>query len=291
MRAVIISAAERTSAKSKIKKGFVKFMKIFSNWTVIPSLDTDLKKRHFCVIIREINLRCIEVNRKLCFCGSGKKTEDCHAEIAENTAMSYLFETFRLIDEDIKNAVATPQCPKGCNECCDYSFEVSAAEYFAILRHIQKNFTGFHTAALKKTALKVLPKFPAIADTSNHVGEKFAPCIFLDNRRGCRIYEVRPLICRLYGYYSAAGKCEKVSDNLIFMTDETYEHLDPFLSDITLENGLSIPPIAVPMVYWFGSDVLKRPGVKELFILAHEKTVDSYVKLSIHTDFNEWFAI
>jgi hypothetical protein len=114
----------------------------FLNWCVLPALDLDLQNRHFNVIIREIDLRSIKVNKNLCFCESGKKPSECHDEIADNTAMSYLFEAFRIIDADINNAVPTPQCAKNCKECCNFSFEVSAAEIFAILRYVQTRFTG-----------------------------------------------------------------------------------------------------------------------------------------------------
>lgn len=265
-------------------------MKYFSEWTTIPAINTSASEHyHFNVIIREINLGDINMNKELCFCGSGKSAADCHAEIADNTAMSYLFETFKLIEADIKNAVPTPQCRKNCSECCGYSFEVSAAECFAILRYIQKKFSGFYIAALKKNAIRKIPEFPAINDTANHVGEKFAPCLFLDNRRGCRIYEVRPLICRMYGYYAPAGYCPGVDSKIEFISVELDNHLSKFLGDTLTEDLRVKPPIAVPLVYWFGSNALKNAQVKRLFMLAHEKSIVDYIEFSIHADFNEWF--
>jgi len=262
----------------------------FTEWTLIRALDTDLQNRHFDVIIREIKLWSIEMKNDLCFCGSGKKASECHSEIADNTAMSYLFEAFKMIDEDIKNAVPAPQCKRNCNECCKYSFDVSAAEYFAILRYMQKKFTGFSACMIKKTAFKMFREFPAIGDTENNIGVKFAPCIFLDNRRGkCRIYEVRPLICRMYGYFTPAGYCQNVNNGIKIVTDNVNDHVSKFLGDTLTEENIFKPPIAVPLVYWFGSNVLKNADVKELFITAHEKSVNEYVKFSITGDFNEWF--
>jgi Fe-S-cluster containining protein len=262
---------------------------VFSGWCILRALDTDLQNRHFDVIIREIKPRSIEVKKNICFCGSGKKAAECHAEISDNTAMSYLFEAFRLIDRDIANTVRAPVCPKNCTECCEYSFEVSAAEYFAILRYIQTRFTGFQTMMLKRNAMQQLPKFPAIKDTSAYIGTQFAPCIFLDNRRGCRIYEVRPLICRMYGYF-ANLPCPKVSTPVRFLSGG-YEHLDSFLSDQISKSGIIKPPIAVPMVYWFGSNVMNNAAAKQLFMIAHEQGIDKYIEFSIHADFNEWFAV
>lgn len=69
------------------------------------------------VIIREIDLRGILVNERLCFCGSGKPYQQCHNSINDNTAMAYLFEAFRMIDDDIKSTAQTPVCKKGCVEC------------------------------------------------------------------------------------------------------------------------------------------------------------------------------
>ena len=227
----------------------------FSKWTIINSMDSGLHERHFNVIIREIYFKKdenIDMNKKLCFCGSGKRSSDCHADIADNTAMSYLFETFKLIDEDIEKSVPHPLCKKNCTECCNYSFEISAIEFFAILKYIQKNFSGLQTAVLKRKAVKELPVFLKIGDEINHIGEKFAPCLFLDNRKGCRIYEVRPLICRMYGYYSPWGNCMSVRDKIKFVPYEIDNRISKFLGDIQIGDFIK-PPIAVPMIYWFGS--------------------------------------
>lgn len=260
----------------------------FYGWTI---LRTNL-------IVREIDLRGMFVDEKLCFCGSGKPYKMCHNKIKENTAMAYLFEAFRLIDTDIKNANPVPTCQKGCTECCHDYFEVSAPEFFVILMHLQKKHSHLLFSKIRdvKTAAEaVRPMFPSYDAYSKLLGKRilYHPCVFLDNRGGkCRIYEVRPLICRLFGYYSAFGNCASAKDQLDFLSAEIHNHASYFLSD-TIINGVVHPPIAAPLVYWLGgkAPVTEKPEFKDLFLTAYEKSRDEYIRFSFQLDFADWFSV
>jgi len=278
------------------------------NWTILKrpyfakrNAPTALTGATRSFIIREIDLRSfgmsIKRNEQMCFCGSGEPVHKCHNAVKENTAMSYLFETFRKIDSDIQNALATPECKSGCTDCCFDCFEVSACEYLAILMYLQKKHTGLFTSSIRKAekvAKSLRPMFPEYSPWSALSGHRTsAPCIFLDNRNSaCRIYEVRPLVCRLYGSYSPYGNCITAKNQLKIIPDDVSNAASQFLGD-TYGLGETHPPMAAPLVYWFGGNhpIPSRQNFKELFLAANDGTMNDYVRLSIHLDFDSWFAI
>jgi len=251
------------------------------------------------IMIREIDLSNFHQTKSLCFCGSGKAVDDCHSIVQENTAMAYLMETFRIIESTVQSAAPTPTCPKECAECCDYCFEVSALEYFNIITHLQKRKTLLPVSSVRKTeklARSMRPAFPNYADVHELSGKHIYshPCIFLDNRRGkCRIYEARPLLCRLYGYYTSYGECLRAKDQLSVIPLEMNERASKFLGTVITPNNEGKKPLAAPLVYWFGgnSPIYDRADARDLFLVATEKDIDKYVRISIHLDFDSWFAI
>ena len=212
--------------------------------------NTPLTSRTHGVIIREIDLRELDiaVNEKLCFCGSGKPHYNCHNKVRENTAMAYLFEAFKMIDKDINSANEYPECNKGCAECCCDYFEVSAPEYFAILMHLQKKRTFLPISSIRKVhkaAQSFRPAFPAFESWSELSSKRILshPCIFLDNRDSrCRIYEVRPLVCRLYGYYTSYGNCISAKNQLTFVPDDIATATSRFLDTHLGNSFVYCPP-------------------------------------------------
>ena len=262
-------------------------MQEFFGWTII-------KPR---VIIREIDLRGVKLNNNLCFCGSGKSYKKCHSDVRDNTTMSYLFEVFKMIDNDIKSAAETPTCKKNCTECCNDYFEVSAPEFFAILMHIQKRRTCLPVSSMRNiqaTAQKILSEFPDFSVQSELSGKRTVhPCIFLDNRGNqCKIYEVRPLLCRLYGYYSDFGNCALAKNQLKFATSQIHKGASAFLGH-TIIGHEAKAPIAAPLVYWLGGKhpVTSLQDFKTLFLTACEKDINYYMRFSVQLDFDDWFAV
>ena len=120
--------------------------------------------------------------------------------------------------------------------------------------------------------------YPAYSPHLSLSGYKFFhPCLFLDNRKGrCRIYEVRPLICRLYGYCSSFGDCIKARDTLSFCDPVTDKCVSKY----------------APLVYWLGDGgpILEKQESKDLFLVANEGAIYDYIHFSIHLDFDDWFA-
>lgn len=260
-------------------------------WTTIISYKK-LTNSPPAIIIREIDFGGANVNVNLCFCGSGKKHKDCHHQIVENSAMAHLFEAFKIIDEDIQNGTH-PECQANCNSCCGDYFDVSPVEYFNILNYIQESRTGIFLRRVYRKAFHSLPTFRPLRDDRENP-QDISSCIFVDNRSGkCRIYEARPLLCRLYGYYEQFTDCGKAKDLLQFHDDE---HTSNLLGNILTENGLIQLP-AMPLVYWFGDSFVQKndtgKAFSELFMISQEKDLNTYVRFIIdnHNLFDTMFKM
>lgn len=168
-----------------------------------------------------------------------------------------------------------------------------------ILMHLQKRHTLLPVSSIRKAtraASAIRPLFPVYSAYSELSGKRILthPCIFLDNREKlCRIYEVRPLICRLYGYYSKFGDCLSAKNQITFVKPEIETRVSAFLGDTITDSGEVKPPLAAPLVYWFGGKppISDKHGFQELFITSHEGNISDYITLSVHQDFSDWFAI
>jgi len=267
-------------------------------WLILPKASAlGLTSKPSRFIIREIDLGDFDLNTSACFCGSGRHYKNCHSEVRENSTLSSLFEAFRIIDEDVKSASLAPECELGCSVCCGDVFEVSFPEYLAILIHLQKKHSGFFSYRIRKieeaahSYTKTYDELKAFH--GNISGMRLTmPCIFLDNRsENCRIYEVRPLLCRFYGYYSSAGDCVSAKNQLAFLPNHVQEISSKLLGD-TIDGNKIFEPLAQPLVYWFGqSPFYKSDKFKKLFVTTNEKGIDEYVHMTIHEDFSEWFSI
>jgi len=78
---------------------------------------------------------------------------------------------------------------------------------------------------------------------------------------------------------------------LTFIPDDIETHASKILSDVVYTDKVK-PSLTAPLVYWLGSKhpLMDRDDVKDLFIVAHNKTIAEYIQISIHMDFDEWFA-
>lgn len=96
----------------------------------------------------------------------------------------------------------------GCAKCCSESVEASFAEFYNIKRYIKERNIQ------KKIIDKILYYYIYEYDTKHQ-------CPFLAEDKRCLIYEVRPLNCRIYGFwtkddYEANYKRIKESNIAIF---------------------------------------------------------------------------
>ncbi len=103
-----------------------------------------------------------------------------------------------------------PDCRPGCHYCCYEQVNVTPPEVFALVAHIEANWSGSRMRSFRKT-------LAAAAETSRNLGHEayFAArirCPLLDADGRCSAYPVRPLMCRAYNSLDVAA-CELAASN------------------------------------------------------------------------------
>ena len=114
--------------------------------------------------------------------------------------------------EKIYQRVPRTKCRK-CGECCHWYIvnNVFSIEYLNILRYIKEKFTPEEITkfcAFAKINLGMQQRYGGKTKRP----KKWRPCIFLDEQnKTCKIYEVRSLVCRLWGlnYENSSRKKSK----------------------------------------------------------------------------------
>ncbi|MDY0274948.1 MAG: YkgJ family cysteine cluster protein [Desulfomicrobium sp.] len=161
---------------------------------------------------------------------------------------------FNKVANDFPTEVA---CRKGCSDCCHALFDISLVEALYLnskfleldegTRH--KILIDADKADRKVNVLKrKLSKAAAQEDTSKilaQVGKERIRCPLLDSDNQCKLYDFRPITCRLYGIpleidgkshtcgLSAftsgkpypTVKVERIQDMLMEMSDQVLAHL------------------------------------------------------------------
>jgi Fe-S-cluster containining protein len=104
-------------------------------------------------------------------------------------------------------------CASGCSACCHGPFDISVAD-MALLRHGVAKLPPDVRADVLAKARELLDRARALEPTwkapydVETIGDRFdavcegladAPCPLLDEAGRCRIYDDRPLVCRLIG--------------------------------------------------------------------------------------------
>lgn len=108
----------------------------------------------------------------------------------------------------------TIPCRAGCSACCHGPFDISVADAALVARGLEKLAPEARADVVRRArailakALAKEPGWPAPYDIAAIGGERFdalsgalhaEPCPLLDDAGRCRIYEDRPLVCRLIG--------------------------------------------------------------------------------------------
>lgn len=109
-------------------------------------------------------------------------------------------------------------------------------------------------------------------------------CIFVDDYTGaCRIYEVRPLVCRLYGVVKTDDNvCEQIKNNQhIYDTLLTSSSINIAHNTFSFDNGIMTTP--KPLIYWISkltSDGdLNSDKQKRLFEAAKSYPISEYLRI------------
>lgn len=222
-----------------------------------------------------------------CFCGSNMKKKKCHPEINSKSRAARLLKVFNEIDIKLKNHYEDkdnkPLCKAGCSECCYHYFTVSDVEYDLIAREVNK-WDEKEKIKIRNKSIENAQKFKEMhpdvfkffeddqSGNKDMLVEELKnfdkssdfrmPCVFLDdNSQKCKIYNVRPLICRKHGvsyYYNDQRDyyiCEKVGStskakswlaDFTFMKDNNKYRFDTIVID---EIEQVIRPKQYPLFY------------------------------------------
>jgi Fe-S-cluster containining protein len=219
----------------------------------------------------------------LCFCNSGLKTKKCHSDIHNESKLAELIKTNILIDKKVENYINeygqnTP-CAPGCSSCCYDDFSISLVEMTLILYEVNKNWSKEKIEELFTISKQYLEEYKndkpdmfrlleldankvpsaAIDQITKADGRNKFPCVFLNNETGkCKVYHVRPFICRTTGNAHAienpnidATVCEYISsfNKLNQITpDISSEHI--FLEEEIFNYTKLVFVRKYPMFYW-----------------------------------------
>lgn len=124
-------------------------------------------------------------------------------------------ELFQIVDSEVARFVELTgiRCPQGCGRCCDsLKIETTALEMLPLAAHLWANGEAENTLVmLKRAALTQTEEAPP-AERTYSQRPKTARCIFYEQNPGisqngrCNAYDLRPLICRLFGFFSVKDK-------------------------------------------------------------------------------------
>jgi Fe-S-cluster containining protein len=90
-------------------------------------------------------------------------------------------------------------CKKGCSFCCNIKVEATQIEIDVIVDYMAKK-------KIKVSQKQLEGQVPLTVE--NHFMSPFRKCVFLDDQGSCKIYEVRPFVCRNYFSVGDPKECD-----------------------------------------------------------------------------------
>jgi Fe-S-cluster containining protein len=254
------------------------------------------------------------MDETICFCGSGKAHTLCHGDINPNSPVARLYLVQRQLDAAIEKQRRENnlpvKCRAGCAQCCARCFNVSEPEAAQILEALSRRLAPADISRLIRKAndqwALLASEYPALAQAISgpillealgkaHETVLPFPCLFLDEEGRCTIYEVRPLICRIYG----AGRVSWMGNSRpcthlppLHTARDRYADLSGFEETFGryafLEyDGQYIMRRPVPLFYYFHllfkdperpAELLQTPWYRNLTELDDEAYIESLVK-------------
>ena len=144
---------------------------------------------------------------------------------------------YREIDTETIHFKSTNKldCPPGCTKCCQISsrkIEVSLLEMIPLSIYLWQ--TGKAEIFLEKIK----------------VADQGSPCVLLrtelsaQDKGRCQFYDLRPLVCRLFGYSATLDK----RGNPAMVLCQTFKKRDPLLEERLnqkIRNGMNVPILSV----------------------------------------------
>ncbi|GGN94387.1 YkgJ family cysteine cluster protein [Saccharibacillus kuerlensis] len=157
-----------------------------------------------------------------CFCGSGRKLRTCHKTASPDSRAAHITRLYREVERTIDEFRADhpkqPPCREGCSSCCSDYFPISQVEFELLLVYMERHWSKDEVAEaferaeenlllLKQENAQLYASLTHTIDRKGeldavrqHAGRNSFPCPLLDQATGrCRVYPVRPFICRTHG--------------------------------------------------------------------------------------------
>lgn len=160
-------------------------------------------------------------------------------------------------------------CRAGCHACCHGPFDISVADALLVRDSVRalppEDRAAVHRRAEAQLARmgQLEPAFAAPWDVSG-LGERRVdalleafnrePCPALDESGGCRIYQGRPMVCRLMGLGLRTPAGEVIPNACPIQNDHpAYRSLEPQVFDLDAWNVEEEPLLARAAVQLFGT--------------------------------------
>ncbi|ANF94916.1 YkgJ family cysteine cluster protein [Paenibacillus bovis] len=157
-----------------------------------------------------------------CFCGSGRKLQHCHKTAAPDSRAAHVYQLYQDVDRAIEeyrtDHQAHPPCAAGCSSCCSDYFPVSQVEFELLLTYMERHWSKAEIQFVFEQSLINVEIFQQenpqmyasltsrtsqeqeLEQIRRYAGRNSFACPLLDPERGiCRVYPLRPFICRTHG--------------------------------------------------------------------------------------------
>jgi Fe-S-cluster containining protein len=175
-------------------------------------------------------------------------------------------------------------CQAGCATCCRHELArgVTGVELLAIYRHVRpwsdigalyeaagENAVAFQRvlhAEVKQTGEPLVAEDPRVFQAHLAYNRLERPCAFLDDAAGlCRIYPVRPLVCRWFHNRSPAAWC--APDHPDYLARDALgidpdREVNDLIADLDRRLGLSLVNYLAGAFVQLGGDVLGGAPVR-----------------------------
>lgn len=152
--------------------------------------------------------------------------------LSSSSTITEFYEQAQKIIHQVNIIYENIQCKTGCNRCCKFyaSPGIHKMEWDYIREHIEKNFSEKDMRRIKRKLRDLNDNLRKhLEGNINHLNEShynFAAfvfyvgeCPFVHNNM-CSIYEVRPLICRTFGYSLITKPEKKTIENVLTCVEE-----------------------------------------------------------------------
>lgn len=120
---------------------------------------------------------------------------------------SVMLELFKEIDKNLDEQTAKHHnisCRRGCSFCCYVPVQVTPDEADILAKKMQ-------TLAYDHDRLKIQAN-NRIQDEKQTLPKEHAACVFLDGGGMCKVYDIRPIACRLHYVTSSPELCDTTTD-------------------------------------------------------------------------------